>query len=81
MSTARATLRARNARERILRPLGMKRATMPGRSTSSRRRAGSLSTGRDIVAALAMGADLAYMGTRFIPVRESLASEDYRSAL
>jgi len=43
--------------------------------------AGSLSTGRDIVAALAMGADLAYMGTRFIPVRESLASEDYRSAL
>lgn len=28
-----------------------------------------------------MGADLAYMGTRFIPVRESLASEDYRSAL
>ena len=42
---------------------------------------GSLSTGRDIVAALAMGADLAYMGTRFIPVRESLASEDYRSAL
>ena len=43
--------------------------------------AGSLSTGRDIVAALAMGADLAYMGTRFIPVRESLAGEDYRSAL
>ena len=42
---------------------------------------GSLSTGRDIVAALAMGADLAYMGTRFIPVRESLASEDYRDAL
>ena len=43
--------------------------------------AGSLSTGRDIVAALAMGADLAYTGTRFVPVRESLASEDYRSAL
>ena len=43
--------------------------------------ASSLSTGRDIVAALAMGADLAYMGTRFIPVRESLAGEDYRSAV
>jgi len=42
--------------------------------------AGSLSTGRDIVGALAM-ADLAYMGTRFIPVRESPASEDHRSAL
>ena len=28
-----------------------------------------------------MSADLAYMGTRFIPVRESLASEDHRSAL
>ena len=43
--------------------------------------AGSLSTGRDIVAARAMGADMAYMGTRFIAAKESLAPAEYRSAL
>ena len=43
--------------------------------------AGGLSTGRDILAAQAMGADLAYMGTRFIAARESLASDEYRDAL
>ncbi len=43
--------------------------------------AGSLSTGRDIVAAQAMGADMAYMGTRFIASPESLAPSEYRDAL
>ncbi len=37
--------------------------------------------GRDILAAKVMGADLAYMGTRFIPTVESLASEDYKNML
>lgn len=40
--------------------------------------AGALSQGRDILAARAMGADLAYMGTRFINTRESGAQEEYR---
>jgi nitronate monooxygenase len=43
--------------------------------------AGSISNGRDILAAKALGADLAYMGTRFIPTVESLASEDYKNML
>ena len=43
--------------------------------------AGSLSTGRDIVAAQAMGADMAYMGTRFIAAPETLAPPEYREAL
>lgn len=43
--------------------------------------AGCLSSGRDILAAKALGVDLAYMGTRFIPVSESFASEDYRNML
>ena len=42
---------------------------------------GALSTGRDILAAQAMGADLAYMGTRFIAATESLAPEDYGELL
>ena len=37
---------------------------------------GALSTGQDILAAQTMGADLAYMGTRFIASQESL-SDDY----
>lgn len=37
---------------------------------------GGMSTGRDILAAEAMGASLVYMGTRFIATRESLA-DDY----
>ena len=36
--------------------------------------AGSISTGFDIAAARAIGADLAYMGTRFINTAESMAS-------
>jgi len=40
--------------------------------------AGAISTGRDILAAQTMGADLVYMGTRFITAQESSASEDYR---
>lgn len=39
---------------------------------------GCISTGRDIATALQMGADLAYMGTRFINTRESQAPGDYR---
>lgn len=38
--------------------------------------AGGLSTGQDILAARAMGATLAYMGTRFIATEESM-SDDY----
>lgn len=41
--------------------------------------AGSLSTGRDIAAARAMGADLAYMGTRFIATEESEAQDEYKA--
>ncbi|MFA6153868.1 NAD(P)H-dependent flavin oxidoreductase [Mesorhizobium sp.] len=39
---------------------------------------GSIANGGDIAAARVMGADLAYMGTRFIATRESLAAEDYK---
>ena len=38
---------------------------------------GSLATGNDIASALQMGADMAYMGTRFINVDESMADEAY----
>ncbi len=40
--------------------------------------AGCLSTGSDIAAAQMMGADLAYMGTRFIATQESLVPQDYK---
>lgn len=40
---------------------------------------GGISTGRGILAAQALGADLAYMGTKFIATTESMASEEYRS--
>lgn len=43
--------------------------------------AGAISTGRDILAARAMGADLAYLGTRFIATRESRAPEPYKRML
>ncbi len=43
--------------------------------------AGCISGGRDIFAARAMGADLAYMGTRFIPASESFASDEYKEML
>ncbi|MCP4978234.1 MAG: nitronate monooxygenase [Maribacter sp.] len=42
---------------------------------------GCISTGRDIASAMQMGADLAYMGTRFINVEESRAPEDYRKMI
>ncbi len=37
--------------------------------------AGGMSTGRDVLAAQAMGADFAYLGTRFIATQESSAPE------
>ncbi|MGA8943057.1 MAG: nitronate monooxygenase [Thermoactinomyces sp.] len=40
--------------------------------------AGCLSGGRDILAVRSLGIDLAYMGTRFIPAVESIASDDYK---
>ena len=43
--------------------------------------AGSISTGFDIAAARAMGADLAYMGTRFINTAESMASSAYQDMI
>ncbi len=43
--------------------------------------AGAISTGRDILAARATGADLAYLGTRFIATRESRAPEPYKRML
>ena len=42
---------------------------------------GAISTGKDIAAAMQMGADLAYMGTRFINVKESLAPEAYQQMI
>ncbi|WP_108245788.1 NAD(P)H-dependent flavin oxidoreductase [Muricauda brasiliensis] len=42
---------------------------------------GCISTGRDIASALQMGADLAYMGTRFINTVESKATEEYREMI
>ncbi|MEO1011264.1 MAG: nitronate monooxygenase family protein [Bacteroidota bacterium] len=42
---------------------------------------GCISTGRDIASALQMGADLAYMGTRFINTPESRAPEEYRKMI
>lgn len=41
--------------------------------------AGSISTGSDVAAARAMGADFAYMGTRFIATRESNAQPEYKA--
>ena len=42
---------------------------------------GCISTGRDIASAMQIGADLAYMGTRFINVEESRADEGYRNMI
>ena len=39
---------------------------------------GSLSNGTDIAAAQVMGADFAYMGTRFIATEEAMSPEDYK---
>ena len=43
--------------------------------------AGAISNGRAVRATEVMGADLAYMGTRFIASEESLADEDYSGML
>ncbi|MGA9226851.1 MAG: nitronate monooxygenase [Mesobacillus sp.] len=43
--------------------------------------AGSISTGKGILAAQAAGADLSYMGTRFIVATESMANDEYRNML
>jgi len=43
--------------------------------------AGGISTGKGILAAQAAGADLAYMGTRFIAATESMAKDEYREML
>jgi nitronate monooxygenase len=43
--------------------------------------AGSISDGKGLVAALALGADAVYMGTRMIATHESPASDDYKQAI
>lgn len=43
--------------------------------------AGALSTGRDVAAARVMGADFAYMGTRFIATAEANAQPEYKDML
>ncbi|MFA7430904.1 MAG: nitronate monooxygenase family protein [Rhodospirillaceae bacterium] len=43
--------------------------------------AGGLSSGAQVAAALAMGADLAYMGTRFLATQECQASDAYKAML
>lgn len=40
--------------------------------------AGAINTGAQIAAARLMGADLAYLGTRFIATKEALVEEDYK---
>jgi nitronate monooxygenase len=40
--------------------------------------AGGISTGAQVAAARMMGADFAYMGTRFIATAESMADDDYK---
>ncbi|CAM2139994.1 nitronate monooxygenase [Pararobbsia alpina] len=42
---------------------------------------GSIATGDAVLAAQAMGADLAYVGTRFIATQEAHATEVYKSAI
>ena len=43
--------------------------------------AGAMSTGADVLAAQAMGADLAYLGTRFIATQEANAPQEYKQML
>lgn len=43
--------------------------------------AGAMSTGAHILAARAMGADLAYLGTRFIATKESMAQEGFKEMI
>ena len=42
---------------------------------------GCISSGRDIASAIQMGADLAYLGTRFINTIESKADENYKEMI
>lgn len=42
---------------------------------------GCLSSGRDVAGAAMLGADFAYMGTRFIATRESLAQPEYKQMI
>ncbi len=42
---------------------------------------GCMSNGRDVASALQMGADLAYLGTRFINTHESRAEEEYKQMI
>jgi nitronate monooxygenase len=42
---------------------------------------GCISNGNDIASAIQMGADLAYMGTRFINVEESMADDEYKQMI
>ena len=42
---------------------------------------GCISTGKDIASAMQMGADFAYMGTRFINTKESLADDGYKNMI
>lgn len=42
---------------------------------------GCISTGRDIASAMQMGADLAYLGTRFINTDEGKANEEYKQMI
>lgn len=42
---------------------------------------GCISNGRDVASAMQMGADLAYLGTRFINTTESRADEDYQNMI
>ena len=43
--------------------------------------AGCISNGHDVASAMQMGADFAWIGTRFINTAESRASEDYRAMI
>ncbi|MDI1443631.1 nitronate monooxygenase family protein [Polyangium sp. 6x1] len=43
--------------------------------------AGAISTGRDVLTAQSIGADLAYVGTRFIATEEANAMPDYKQML
>jgi nitronate monooxygenase len=43
--------------------------------------AGAISNGRAVLAAQAMGADLAYVGSAFIATAEATASDDYKQAI
>jgi nitronate monooxygenase len=42
---------------------------------------GSMSNGRDVLAAECIGADLAYMGTRFIATKEANAVDEYKDMI